>query len=171
MPIMWSQPAIFNVLDPWYEVSLGVFVGMVPGPGGDPVQNTQVLLAIINLAQASNDQSGPYYGAIIVFPGHSQLATQGGTGEDDGGIYFMQGPGDGTPTIPIVSNWPIKFLGTGSAKLLNYVGTDEDFVAGDFFSIQTNGDYGPDCDKLEDNSGGMTFENLSKRPLRTVLLG
>jgi hypothetical protein len=83
----------------------------------------------------------------------------------------MQGPGDGTPTIPIVSNWPIKFLGTGSAKLLNYVGTDEDFVAGDFFSIQTNGDYGPDCDKLEDNSGGMTFENLSKRPLRTVLLG
>ena len=61
MSIMWSQPAIFNVLDPWYEISPGVFVGMVPGQGSSvgqfAVQNRQALQAIINLAQASNDQS------------------------------------------------------------------------------------------------------------------
>jgi hypothetical protein len=137
---------------------------MVPNSTGDAVQNAAVLNGIIALAQATNDQSsGKYYGAIIVIPGHDALATVGGTGIDDGGIYFLQGPGDGTPTIPIASNWPIKFLGTGSAKLVNHVPTGEpDFVMGDMFAIRTNGRYDSNPhDMLGDNLGGMTFENLT----------
>jgi hypothetical protein len=159
MSIMWSQPAIFNVLDPWYEISPGVFVGMVPGQGSPvgqfAVQNRQALQAIINLAQASNDQSGPYYGALIVFPGHSGPATQGGTGEDAGGEYLIQAPGDGTAAIPITINWPLRFLGTGNAKLTYFIPPDDpDFLPGDMFSVETSGT------GEGTNIGGMTFEDL-----------
>ncbi len=161
MSVLYPYPGVYNVLDPWWDDS-SIYTPMAPivSSGSTPRDNALALLAIIAIAQAQNEQGGPYFGATIVFPGHSEATAQGGTGEDSGGIYYIQGLGDGSPTIPIVSNWPIKFLGTGSAKLVNYVGTDPDFVVGDFFSIQTNGDYGPDCVGLGDNSGGMTFENL-----------
>jgi parallel beta-helix repeat protein len=141
-------------------------MGMVPGvnTGATPRNNALALLAIINLAQASNDQSAnKYYGATIIFPGHHGVPSQGGTGEDMSGVYFISGPGDGTPTIPITSNWPIKFMGTGSAKLFNLIDPDnpDGFMMGDFFSIQTSGVYDSDGHKLGENLGGMTFENLT----------
>ncbi|MBV9717807.1 MAG: hypothetical protein JOZ77_00690 [Candidatus Eremiobacteraeota bacterium] len=150
---MWSQPAIFNVLDPWYEASPGVFVPMIPNSKMDAPTNTLVLQEIINLAQASDDQSGPYYGAIIVFPGHSQPTEQGGTGEDSGGEYYLQAAGDGSALISIDSNWPIRFLGTGSAKLVYYIPPgDQTFEPGDMFALNT---------AAGDNTGGMTFEDLT----------
>ena len=165
MSIMYPYPAVFNVQDPWYNTGSG-YIGMVPGvnTGATPRNNALVLQAIINLAQASNDQSGPYYGATIVFPGHDGVPSQGGTGEDDGGSYFISGPGDGTPTIPIAGNWPIKFLGTGSAKLVNLIDPDNSsgFVMGDFFAIRTAGRYDSNSmHTLGENLGGMTFENLT----------
>jgi parallel beta-helix repeat protein len=162
MSIMYPYPAVFNVLDPWYDSGGGVYIGMKPNSMADAPNNAKVLLAIIAIAQAQNEQGGPYFGATIVFPGHSAATSQGGTGEDFGGAYFIQGLGDGSTTIPIMSNWPIKFLGTGSAKLINYYDeTDESFVLGDFFSVQTSGVYDTEGDTLGENLGGMTFENLT----------
>ena len=165
MSIMYPYPAVFNVQDPWWDSGSG-YMGMVPGvnTGATPRNNALALLAIIKLAQASNDQTmNKYYGATIVFPGHDGVPSQGGTGEDQSGVYFISGPGDGTPTIPIASNWPIKFMGTGSAKLFNLIDPDnsEGFMMGDFFSIETSGIYDSDGDKLGENLGGMTFENLT----------
>src|ERR1700679_2907731 len=117
MSVTYPYPGVFNVQDAWWYDPIGMaFVGMVPGDPTcvTPRRNARVLQAIINLAQASNDQSGPYYGATIVFPGHYGVPSPGGTGEDSGGTYFISGAGDGSATIPIASNWPIKFLGTGS---------------------------------------------------------
>lgn len=163
MSIMWPYPAVFNVLDPWWNSGSG-YKPLIPNDTTKAVDNTNALLEIIALAQASNDQSAThYYGAIIVFPGHAGVPNQGDSGADAGGIYYFQGPGDGSPTIPILSNWPIKFLGTGSVKLVNYYDTtDSGFILGDFFSIVTDGQYDSNpSHTLGENLGGMTFENIT----------
>jgi hypothetical protein len=122
MSVMYPYPGVYNVLDAWWDDS-SVYTPMVPNvkTGSVPRNNALALQAIIAIAQAQNDQSGPYFGATIVFPGHSEATAQGGTGDDHGGVYYIAGLGDGSPTIPIASNWPIKFVGTGSAKLVNLI--------------------------------------------------
>jgi hypothetical protein len=96
MSIMWPYPAVFNVLDPWWNSGSG-YKPLIPNDTTKAVDNTNALLEIIALAQASNDQSAThYYGAIIVFPGHAGVPNQGDSGADAGGIYYFQGPGDGS---------------------------------------------------------------------------
>jgi hypothetical protein len=88
MSIMYPYPAVFNVQDPWYNPGTG-YIGMVPGinAGATPRNNALVLVEIIRLAQASNDQSvNRYYGATIVFPGHDGVPVRGGSGVDRSGV-------------------------------------------------------------------------------------
>src|SRR5579863_2469887 len=59
MSVTYSEPGIFNVLDPWVDV-LGVgYTAMIANSTGDAAQNTEVLLGIIQLAQAYADGECP----------------------------------------------------------------------------------------------------------------
>jgi hypothetical protein len=115
-------------------------------------QNAQVLQAIINIAQTTDCTSAHPYSAIILFPGHQTVPVQDTNGHDRGAEYFIAVPiGQSTNAAIIVDcNWPLRFLGTGNAKITMVF--DESGNAGDMFTIQNNG---------QDNSGGMTFEDLT----------
>lgn len=54
MSVTYSEPGIFNVLDPWVDVVGYGYIGMVANipTGHTPANNTAVLLGIIQLAQA-----------------------------------------------------------------------------------------------------------------------
>ena len=149
MSIVWSEPGIFNVLDPWYydPVSMS-YVGMTPGPGANPALNTAVLQAIINIAQTTDCSNANPYGATILFPGHSAVPAQGSDGHDEGATYLLY-----APAIAIDCNWPLKFVGTGNVKLLMVIDDPEVPVSGDMFQVDTGNGH--------DNSGGITFEDLT----------
>lgn len=154
---MYSSPGIFNVLDGWFDVGgggTGPFVGMVPNDSSFAARNTQVLNQIILLAQASCTTNAPY-AAIILFPGHFTVPGPDSDGQDpttstfQGEEYFLQAPGDGvTPAISITCDNPLRFLGTGNAKLTMHIPNSS--LSGDMFQINAPGN----------NLGGITFENL-----------
>jgi len=52
MSIMWPYPAVFNVLDPWWNSGSG-YKPLVPNDTTKAADNTSALLEIIALAQAS----------------------------------------------------------------------------------------------------------------------
>jgi hypothetical protein len=148
----YSEPGIFNVLDPWYFDGVA-YIGMVANDPGLAEQNALVLQEIISLAQASCDQSHPY-GATILFPGHSVVPPPVGSGGTDlGALYYIAVPtGSDTPAaVPIECNWPLRFVGTGSV-VLNMV-ANSDSAWGDMFFIQSAASGDQDV-------GGITFEDL-----------
>lgn len=159
MSVTYSEPGVFFVTDAWY-LNGSTWTGMVANDPSAAVLNRIILQYIIGIAQGNNDQSHPY-GATIVFPGHGEVPAQGNNGEDiTGAQYYIQAAGDGSAAITIESNWPLRFLGTGNAVLTyNIPSSDPSFIGGDMFSIQTNGTIGGT--KLGDNTGGMTFEDLT----------
>src|SRR5579862_4784407 len=156
MALSLSEPAILNVLDPWYNNGT-TMVGMIAGTDtsisfATAQQNALVLQTIIDYAQTINcDQTNPY-GAIILFPGHDMLPTPPtGNGDDDGAQYFLALPTTGSSAaVSIGCNWPLLFKGTGNVKLVMRLEGSNN--TGDMFSITNNG---------QDNTGGITFEDLT----------
>jgi Right handed beta helix region len=154
-PTPLSSPGIFNVLDPWYNDPSAGWTGMVAGSSGNPVTNAAVLNQIIKLARTTDcAKAPPPYGAIILFPGHSDVPSQESTGEDNGAEYFIAMPGDGSAAITAVAcNWPLRFLGTGNVKLTVVFADGGGTTPGDFFALET--------DEALDNTGGLLFEDLT----------
>lgn len=158
----YSEPGIFNVVEDFISLDGGItYLHLIANNSSTTIaqQNTKVLRGIIALAQANCDNaSSKRYGAIILFPGHSVVPSPVGPGGTDvGGRYYFCKPIDdtdsSTPTIPIDCNWPIRFLGTGNATL-SIVANDDGTIV-DFFGLTTN------ATGLGDNTGGMTFEDLT----------
>jgi hypothetical protein len=154
----YSEPGIFNVLDPWYYDGVG-YVGMIANEPSPAIaqQNAAVLQAIVYLAQAASPsacpQAPPSFAATILFPGHSLVPPPvgDGSGTDEGAEYFIQVPSGASAAIFVECNWPLRFLGTGNVKLTMVI--PESQVPGDMFSLTTN--TGADA-----NIGGITFEDL-----------
>ncbi|MGA9018912.1 MAG: hypothetical protein WB438_08280 [Candidatus Cybelea sp.] len=148
-----SQPGIFNVLDPWYNDPIIGWTGMVADDDTVGERNAAVLQAIITYAQTTDCSNVHPYGAIILFPGHSGVPVQDTNGHDKGAEYFVAVPDSITEApffaVQVNCNWPLRFLGTGSAKLTMVANDNSDF--GDMFLITTGG---------ADNTGGITFEDL-----------
>jgi hypothetical protein len=159
--IQYSSPGVFNVLDQWYFDGTA-YHGMTPGASGSPSLNRLVLQAIIEIAQTNPcGKSPPPYGAIVLFPGHSSVPVPDSSGADDGSEYLIEMPGDGTTAIEVQCNWPLRFLGTGDAKL-TFQFPDGSTTPGHAFDIDTS---------AGDNVGGMVFEDLTIKfpnPLTTV---
>jgi hypothetical protein len=153
---MYSEPGLFNVLDPWYYNGTS-YVGMIANDMTKAEQNALVLQAIIAAAQAA--QSGcpsapPSFAATILFPGHNVVPMPVGSGGTDAGAdYFVAVPAGQmiTAAAPIECNWPLRFLGTGSARLVMIANSD--MVWGDIFFVQSNTGGNEDLP-------GMTFEDL-----------
>jgi len=156
----WSEPGVFNVLDPWVYVSSVGYTGLVANSSGDAAQNTAVLQGIIELAQGYAAVGGScpseHFGAIILFPGHSVVpepVNNEAGATDEGSVYFFESPNpdSNAPAIDIDCCWPLLFKGTGNVKLIMYA-EDVSDNSGDMFSILTAG---------PDNTGGITFEDLT----------
>jgi hypothetical protein len=154
----WSQPGIFNVLDPWVDVPMVGFTGLVANNSGKALQNTQVLLGIIQLAQAFTAQGNcppNPYGATILFPGHTvvpQPVDNSGAATDFPAVYYFQIPAGQTYAVQVACNWPLRFLGTGNVTLELFVPAAGGIV-GDLFSVATNTSQDADVQ-------GTTFEDL-----------
>lgn len=147
----YSSPGVFNVRDPWYNDSVVGWVGMTPGSAADPNLNRRVLQHIIGLAQTTDCQNQPY-GAIIVFPGHETVPPADTTNaHDTGGLYPIEMFSDGSPTLTVYCNWPIRFLGTGDAKLVLTYPSGSTMPA-HFFDLNVGS---------QDHVGGMVFEDLT----------
>lgn len=151
----YSEPGIFNVLDPWLS---GTSHGMVAGSvtAAQAEVNAQILQAAITAAQASQSgcPSSPGFAGTILFPGHSVVPLPvGGGGSDAGDEYQIAVPAGQSLAAAIIieCNWPLLFLGTGNVKLTLVTNTLGQF--GDMFWIQSNVSQDADL-------GGITFENL-----------
>jgi hypothetical protein len=161
MSVTYSEPGIFNVLDPWVNIAGVGYTGLVAGPLANPAQNTTVLQGIIELAQAftaGGNCPDHAYGATILFPGHSVVPepVDNTAGDPDlGADYFFSVPAGMPAAMFINCNWPLRFLGTGNVRLIMYIANPSD-TSGDMFSILTAGT-GPNAD----NTGGITFEDLT----------
>lgn len=161
----FSQAGVFVVTDPWYEISPGVFVGMIPNDSTVAEQNALVLQAIIDLAQSyvgtACPAQPPFWGATIVFPGHFEVPPPVGPNvlppTDDGSEYFIAQPStspqNSNGIIDVGCNWPLHFLGTGNVKLVAYPNSLVPPVLPDMFYVHTNIGQGK-------NIGGVTFEDL-----------
>jgi hypothetical protein len=152
----YSEPGLFNVLDPWLT---GTSRGMLAGPvsAADAELNAQILQAAITAAQAAQSgcpSSPPDYAATILFPGHSVIPLPVGSGgTDDGAAYLVAVPVGQTvaAAIMIECNWPLLFLGTGNIKLVMVANTANEW--GDMFFVQSG-------TGMNEDLPGMTFENL-----------
>lgn len=110
---MYSQPAIYNVLDAAY--------GMTPGPSGDPTANAHGLQAAIDAAENNG-------GGIIILPSWSGSSSQ------LPGLYRIINPNPLlTSAVTISGTNPITFVGTGLGA--GFLKLDE----GDLFGAPTPG--------------------------------